>query len=514
MLTYKEKIVRAYLRLVRKEKRYPAWSDLCAVLNTNRSTLRHHYPSLEVIKAEAMESDREAFKNVLDVSEENHARIQSEVKKHKVFVIASITAGQDLNVKALNAVKNYVKRNSGKMLLIATQPLYKSATFDRRTPLNCIVTGLTRLNGHLSINPTPLNPKMVDTVSGLGRFTKEETSVIIGSPRRRLKLVASYATTPRALISSQSLTLPNYIFDKQGQVATELHRNGALIVEIIDDRTFITRHVTFNSDGSFTDLGKRYRANGSVENAKALAMIDGDDHALFTDKQFEKAKIEMYQEFKPEVLYKHDVFDAYSISHHHENDFLLKARKGQLGSLAHEAKVTADHLEKHSQYVGEVRVVKSNHDLHINRWLSSGRYIKDPINSQLAHELVVATNKGKDPEEVLLRMFQPLKKVKFLGRNESSKVAGYECGFHGDKGANGAKGSTLGLENLGIKMIVGHTHTPEDFNDFTNAGTSSLLNMEYNDGDASTWLHGTVIIWADGSRQLITAINGIWRKKK
>lgn len=513
MLKMKQKIVRAYLHFVRTEKRYPSWSDLCQVLKSNRSTVRHYYSNLETLQNDAREADGTAFVNVLDLSPETHHRHLREIKSHKIFVVASVTAGQKTNTKALKSIKNYIQKKSGKMLLIATKPLYRGATFDRQMPLNAILTGSVRLNAHLSINPTPLCPKQVDTTSGLSRFTKEETSVIVGSPRRRFKLIPSYATTPRAIISTQSLTLPNYVFDKQGIIATELHKNGALIIEVIDDRTFVHRYVTFNSDGSFTDLGYRYRANGTVEKVKCLAMVDGDEHALFNDKQFEKAKLEMYREFQPDVIYKHDVFDAYSISHHHEHDHILKARKGVLGSLCYEAKVTAQLIEKHAQFCREVRLVKSNHDEHINRYLSEGRYIKDPINHRLSHQLVVAIQDGKDPEEVLLRMFSPLKNVVFLKRNESSKVAGYECGFHGDKGPNGARGSTLSLENLGIKMICGHTHTPEEFNDFTNSGTSSVLNLEYNEGDASTWLHGTTVIWADGSRQLITAINGIWRRK-
>jgi hypothetical protein len=85
------------------------------------------------------------------------------------------------------------------------------------------------------------------------------------------------------------------------------------------------------------------------------------------------------------------------------------------------------------------------------------------------------------------------------------------CGYHGDRGANGARGSLAGWAKIGTKVIVGHTHSPGIEKGAYMIGTSSKLSLEYTSGPSS-WMNTHAIIHPDGKRQLITIINGEWRK--
>ncbi len=89
-------------------------------------------------------------------------------------------------------------------------------------------------------------------------------------------------------------------------------------------------------------------------------------------------------------------------------------------------------------------------------------------------------------------------------------MADIELGAHGDKGANGARGSLLAMENAYGNSVSGHSHTPEILRGAWQVGTTSLLKLEYVKGPSS-WMHTSCLVYPNGSRQLINAINGLWR---
>ena len=57
---------------------------------------------------------------------------------------------------------------------------------------------------------------------------------------------------------------------------------------------------------------------------------------------------------------------------------------------------------------------------------------------------------------------------------------------------------------------VGHNHSAAIFRSVFRVGTSTKLQLSYNDGP-SAWTQTHLIQHKDGSRQLIHVINGEWR---
>ena len=99
--------------------------------------------------------------------------------------------------------------------------------------------------------------------------------------------------------------------------------------------------------------------------------------------------------------------------------------------------------------------------------------------------------------------------VRALGGDESFVLGGVELAMHGDRGPNGARGSIRNLRRIGIRSIIGHTHSPGIDEGCNQTGTSTRLRLEYNHG-ASGWLNAHVLLNADGKRQLIVIVDGEW----
>jgi hypothetical protein len=100
--------------------------------------------------------------------------------------------------------------------------------------------------------------------------------------------------------------------------------------------------------------------------------------------------------------------------------------------------------------------------------------------------------------------------VRFLNKDESFMLGGIELGMHGHAGPNGARGSIKNLRRIGVKSIIGHTHSPGEDEGAMQVGTSTELGAEYTRGP-SGWMNTDAIVYATGKRTLINYIEGEYR---
>lgn len=108
------------------------------------------------------------------------------------------------------------------------------------------------------------------------------------------------------------------------------------------------------------------------------------------------------------------------------------------------------------------------------------------------------------------KKLKTVKQAVFPGRNESFTIKGIEVGMHGDAGPNGARGTRNGFTRIGVKSVIGHSHSPGIKDGVYQVGTSSRLGLEYQRGPSS-WLHTHCLIYSNGKRSLISVIDGEWR---
>ena len=98
----------------------------------------------------------------------------------------------------------------------------------------------------------------------------------------------------------------------------------------------------------------------------------------------------------------------------------------------------------------------------------------------------------------------------FLGRDQSYSVEGIELSMHGDRGPNGARGARKAFDKVGVRSIVGHSHSPGITGGVYQVGTSSRYDLEYASGPSS-WLHTHCVVYRNGKRSLLNVIGSAWR---
>lgn len=381
-------------------------------------------------------------------------------------------------------------------------------------------------NEHLRALDVHLNPQQVAPLTGLHRLRGGRHELVLASDGRQtvrrfnLSLLVAHTkqdmeviptgngTTPRMLHATGACTRPEYLKNRIGRLAHEGHVVGALVVEVDGDK-FWVRQVQAAEDGSFVDLGVRYRADGGTEPVRAEALRPGDVHAGRHSPEVLEAWTRLSDLVSPRRVFVEDVFDGGSISHHKQTKGLTTALDTPLfRDLETEMYVCAGVMDEIWSYMtpadAELVVVESNHHEHLARYLDEGRYIRDKPNYALAHRMVVELLDGVDP---LRTRIDPAASYRWLGPNDDYFVEGVQMAAHGHLGANGAKGSPQGLERVHAVGMGGHTHTPGIRGGQYTCGHSSQARHGYNPGPSS-WLNTAGLVWPGGGRQLVTCIDG------
>lgn len=388
------------------------------------------------------------------------------------------------------------------------------------------------LMGDVKIQPTAVNP-----LSGFEAITHGESS-IFGHTKLQLKTVATPQNQlAKILTTTGACTVPNYTDTRAGKLGDFHHSLAACLVEI-EGNTFHLRQLNGSrADGSFYDLTNYFQpySNGDVtvaETVRAKALVLGDWHNDFLDPGVLAATFEgagnMVEVLNPEKIVWHDVDDGYGTNPHQKKDgdpfVLLGKHRAGRGDVLAEVERTIQFICDHTQNGRESLIVSSNHTDFLRRWLGSNDWRKDPENAEfylkLASEISQATKMTPngvdypDPFAYLVRQGAALRKrtdVRCLGPDESYQIEGVEIGMHGHLGPNGARGSRRNLARIGVKSIVGHSHSPGIEEGCYQVGTSSRLRLEYNRGPSS-WMHTHCVVYPNGKRSLLNIVNGQWRR--
>lgn len=427
----------------------------------------------------------------------------------KKYIVSSYIPNADICYEFVYALQKCADIEGAQILIGQSKANYRG---DLDNPYELEIQ--KELGEHLVKEFMPLNSKVaihdfhesinvIDPLSGIESDVADRGCLILPFPRHRFKTVPRMlreSGAPRAAWCTGSISHPYYKDTKSGSRMSRYHVYGALIVEIIDGEHFNVRQLTWDGKG-FYDLNKYYTKSGITRGHFAAALSMGDDHAVFQDPYVMDATYDLIDLINPKYLFRHDTFDACSVTHHLDSKKLTKAMVGL--TLEEEARITAraiKHVEAKYPDTSQI-MVASNHPEHLDRYLDEGRYRDDTTNHILALELAWQKSQGKNVVEYLLNKYQPLNKTQFLARKQSFKVLGIEMGDHGDEGANGSRGSSKEKGIVyGGKSVTGHTHSPEIgvYGNYVN-GTSTFLSLNYTkDSGSSSWLNTHTIVYPNG----------------
>ena len=378
--------------------------------------------------------------------------------------------------------------------------------------------------GELNILPTVANP-----LSGFHGYSKSGSSIIPHAKMQLESLPRHANAKPRFAYTTGAVTQRNYIQKSSGQKASFHHIFGALIVEIDDAGDWFVRQLSADANtGCFYDLDNHVTPEYVNVTSEVEAINWGDIHAEKLDCQVAIASFvssdSILDTLKPKYQFANDILDFESRNHHSINDpyFRYNAFVSGKDSVVKNIKSVVNVLELMNRDYCLTVIVESNHDLALQRWLKTADYKTDPANAVFFLECQLATYKaiqcGKSEFSIFnwalnrVGMSHELH-VKCLRTDESFMICGdegIECGMHGHLGINGSRGGAAGFARLGSRTNVGHSHSAKIVDGVYYAGVTGMLKMGYNKG-ITTWSNSHIVTHVDGSRQIITIINGKWR---
>lgn len=386
--------------------------------------------------------------------------------------------------------------------------------------------------GELDILPTAGNP-----LSGFEGYSHNSSGIIPHAKVAMQSLPRMAGESARFLYTTGAVTLRNYIQRKAGQKAEFHHVFGALYVEVDEAGNFFARQLIADNSGVFYDLTNKYTPEGVECGYNALAVNYGDIHIeKMDDNVLEGAWGDgpsILNVLQPTFQFIHDLTDFSARNHHNIHDpyFLADKHFNSESSVEEGIMQSAQFLEYITRKGNMAIVVESNHDLAFHRWLKEADIRKDPENAEYFHRMNALQFKAIRTKERRFSIYETALREKFdlinveflreddsfvIGNNQEIEyetgeiVGGIECGLHGHRGPNGARGSARNLRTIGRKINLGHSHSAGIIDGAYVAGVSGLLDMGYNKGPSS-WSHSHIVTYQNGKRAIISMRGSKWR---
>lgn len=465
--------------------------------------------------------------------------VETPTSKPVRFILSSAQNNTEVDIRFLRNLEAYAKAIDA-TILISGYTYNKSLFEDHRKEtaefhpsIQKYITN-TQVNlGNKLLFCAEMNilPTQTDPLSGFETYTRSKWGVF-PHPRVTLKSVpVMWNAAPKIIMTTGSVTKPNYVAKKAGLKAEFHHVIGAVLVEIDRDGDIFARHLIAEKDGSFQDL-TNYVQNGCVSKGVSVEAITwGDIHPELLDSDtalgawgivaddVSRGVVNdenMLDVLRPSYQFFHDALDFRRRNHHSINDphVRFEAYQRVTDSVEEEVVKAAFLLEVTQREFCESVVVDSNHDRALMRWLKTADYRNDPVNALyfLTLQKAVYQAIADDDEDFLLAEFAfrntaaMIDDVKFLKNTDSFTICNgtIECALHGDLGANGASGHVNAFAKMGPKANVAHTHSAAIFEGIYVAGHSCKRDMRYNRGGLTSWSPSHIVTYPSGKRIIVT----------
>ncbi|MGN8152541.1 hypothetical protein ACTJK5_09730 [Agrobacterium sp. 22094] len=385
----------------------------------------------------------------------------------------------------------------------------------------------------MNMRPTKSNP-----LTGLNGYIRGVTS-IFAHPRRAIVSVPRPQFNESVTMwTTGACTVPNYVTQEAGLKGLERHTMGAVIVEIdSEDRVFVRNVDADAQTGNFHDLDLVVSSGCVYTLDDAIRISDGDvdrpfmgipcthradihlpyARALWGYGGNPEGDIPLIDLVRARGQSFNDLFDGRAINHHEDRNpisvYKRHARHNQ--HLEPEIQQAAQFLSETSRPWCKTYVTYSNHDDFFLRWLQRPSTEIAVENQKLWYEAnyevrsAIDKNEPFDVYDWVLRKANRHVDFELVNADTPLIVYGVLYSMHGDIGPNGARGSTVGLSKLGIKITKAHDHTASAVDDCWSIG-NLLKNADYAKGPTS-WVGVFNLGHADGNRQMGLLIEDKYR---
>lgn len=472
--------------------------------------------------------DKEVKSQPIEYSDEYQEALKRKVKKSKYYLISSCQANSEVHKGLWKNMKAFAEHIGAEILLQPSR--YKNPTslesnsrikgeeqgnrlwsgevrehlYAKDIKLNKYLTALMSIK----IQPTAKLP-----LSGTNGFTGD-SSAIIPHPKMHLESVPVLPGTPsKLLLTTGSVTLPQYTDTKIGYESKWAHTLGFVLAEVVNDKKYFVHQVSADDSGAFFFLDYEVSGGKVIKyDVEYPAITLGDIHYGETDTTAYNTSVDIINRLRAKNVFLHDVGNMHSISHHDLKSPLRVLQKEEEGldSLQKELDLILSELDKLDGLVpySRLHVVESNHPLWIERWLNSADWRK--VNNKklflgLAYMVSSGETEGKGVLNHLISEAHPT--INTYTEDDSIRIHGFEMLIHGHLGNAGSRGSINQYKGLSFKSISAHNHTPKRVNGTLSAGTLTILKPDYVKG-LSAWGHSNVLIAPNGKATHLHIIDG------
>ncbi len=432
--------------------------------------------------------------------------------------------------KTLQVIREYYKAHLSVIQLRYKNPTSKFSRSQENAEVWDALTMPFALNQRMAVNrnlvcagDVKVVPTAVTPLTGFEGLTGGE-SLILGHTRYQFTTVpVTSGKMAKLMTTTGACTEPNYSNSRAGAGGEFHHCFGAVLVELDKDGVFYLRHLNFTDAGECTDLDKLFTPAGVQDAPPPEAIILGDTHVAVTDMRVDAAtfgKGGIVTRYKPKRIVWHDVFDGQSVNPHEAGDpFVEQAlARDDRDNVEKEVERAIDHVAARTRGGAQSFVVASNHDDFLRRWVvksdwkelatkNRGFYLRMASVMDAGASVVDGMAHYPSPFPYCIKQ-RGLTNVRCLSLGESLVIEKTQCGYHGHKGPNGARGSIRNMSKLGDKVAIAHGHGPGANGGARQVGHNAKQSQPYTLGSPSSWMHTDLLIYKGGKSQLITIIKG------
>lgn len=368
-----------------------------------------------------------------------------------------------------------------------------------------------KVKSDVRIQPTSVNPL------GGKQSHGGQHSIVFGHPQLSREPVATSGNSqPKLMLTTGSVTKPNYTVSDAGEKGKWHHCQAALILEKYKGKVFV-RQLSCDDNGHFYDLDKRFTPSGITSGHSIEAIVTGDEHVKFnTVEKITYGKKGIVSSLSPKYIVRHDILDGYAGSHHHLRDPMIGFVKHHSGDNDYRKEVQEciDFINRTTPKGSTTLIVPSNHHDHLAQFLQKASPNTDHTNSIFIAEMQLAMREaalsGDNYDPFYLYAKDRLTcKFEFLDRNEPYYLHDVDVSQHGDVGTNGSRGSARGLAKTPDKLTIGHSHGARIYQGVYQVGVSTGR-LEYERG-LSDHSNTHCLHYKNGKRTLIDIIDGKYK---
>jgi len=245
---------------------------------------------------------------------------------------------------------------------------------------------------------------------------------------------------------------------------------GLLVIHVDSEgnHTIIPCLIRKMSDGFATSYFDKIISNTGVHKPTKKIFVTADAHCPDHDTSALDVQEQICKDYKPDALVNLGDVDDYASLNHHEMDRGVVILK----DIISEAATTHYVMKRMAKWAKELHVIHGNHERFALDFISKFPQFASCLNFKFLCGIEELGYKMTDLKDVL-----KIGSTKFI---------------HGDIKMYGQPGDKMekASRTFGENIFIGHVHYPAIRFGSYSIGLSGKLDQEYNEPNASTWIHG------------------------